>query len=97
MNGHFRMFLVLDASIIDPPVIQNIVITESQDYPVNLLHIIHGNPDLICEYEPEQFPGLILKQPEGTILLFSTGKMVLTVLKTEDDGERLKAFVQGLV
>lgn len=88
---------VLDVSLIDPPIIQNIVITESLEHPVNLLYLIQNNPDLICEYEPEQFPGLIIKKPEGTILLFSTGKMVLTGLKSVENGEKLKAFVLGIV
>ncbi len=88
---------VLDVTCISSPIIQNIVIIESLNSPVNLLSVIQKNPELICEYEPEQFPGLIMKQPGGTILLFSTGKMVLTGLKSIENGEKLKAFVQGVV
>ncbi len=88
---------VVDVNRISTPIIQNIVITESLNSPVNLLSVIHKNPELIYEYEPEQFPGLIMKQPGGTILLFSTGKMVLTGLKSVENGEKLNAFVQGVV
>lgn len=88
---------ILDVSLIRPPIIQNIVMTETLDFSVNLLSILGKNPDLLCEYEPEQFPGLICRRPEGTILLFSTGKMVLTGLKQVEDGERLKEFVSCIV
>ena len=70
---------------------------ETLNFSVNLLSVIEDNPDLVCEYEPEQFPGLICKRPEGTVLLFSTGKMVLTGLKREEDGEVLKEFVEKIV
>ncbi len=38
-------------------------------------------------YEPEQFPGLIhrMDTPKVVILLFSTGKLVVTGAKTEED------------
>jgi transcription initiation factor TFIID TATA-box-binding protein len=36
-----------------------------------------------CEYNPERFPGLIMRidDPKATILIFSTGKMVITGLR----------------
>ena len=34
------------------------------------------------EYEPEQFPGLIVKRGGGSFLLFPTGKLVVTGLST---------------
>jgi len=39
------------------------------------------------EYNPERFPGLIMKikEPKATFLIFSTGKMVVTGLKRADD------------
>jgi len=38
-------------------------------------------------YEPEQFPGLIhrMLDPKTVILIFSTGKLVCTGGKTEND------------
>ena len=40
-----------------------------------------------AEYNPERFPGLIMKikEPKATFLIFSTGKMVVTGLKRADD------------
>jgi len=42
------------------------------------------------EYNPERFPGLILKidNPKVTFLIFSTGKMVLTGLKTTENARK---------
>ena len=42
------------------------------------------------EYNPERFPGLILKidNPKVTFLIFSTGKMVLTGLKTIENAHK---------
>jgi transcription initiation factor TFIID TATA-box-binding protein len=39
------------------------------------------------EYNPERFPGLIMRVPvpKATILLFSTGKMVITGMREETD------------
>ncbi|MFX0022599.1 MAG: hypothetical protein ACFE9S_09745 [Candidatus Hermodarchaeota archaeon] len=39
------------------------------------------------EYNPERFPGLVMyiEKPHATILIFSTGKMVLTGLKKKSD------------
>ncbi len=87
----------LNISLFQPPVIQNIVMIETLDFSVNLLSLINHNPNLEYEYEPEQFPGLICKRPEGTILLFSSGKMVLTGLKSIESREILKAFVISII
>jgi len=40
-----------------------------------------------CEYNSEKFPALIMRieNPKSSILIFSTGKMVITGLKEESD------------
>lgn len=40
-----------------------------------------------AEYDPSQFPGLVLrlKEPKAAILVFNTGKMVVTGLRSEED------------
>jgi transcription initiation factor TFIID TATA-box-binding protein len=42
------------------------------------------------EYEPEQFPGLVyrIKDPKIVVLIFSSGKIILTGGKTLDDVKR---------
>jgi transcription initiation factor TFIID TATA-box-binding protein len=41
------------------------------------------------EYEPEQFPGLVyrIKQPKVVVLIFSSGKLVITGGKTPEECE----------
>jgi transcription initiation factor TFIID TATA-box-binding protein len=43
------------------------------------------------EYNPERFPGLIMRmeKPRATILIFSTGKMVVTGLRQVVEAERV--------
>jgi transcription initiation factor TFIID TATA-box-binding protein len=50
---------------------------------LNLIAMSNKN----IEYNPDTFPGLILRlqKPKSTILVFSTGKLVLTGLKKERD------------
>lgn len=43
--------------------------------------------DVDCEYEPEQFPGMVCKTRGVTILLFSTGSLVCTGAKTVSEAE----------
>ncbi|MHA1237689.1 MAG: TATA-box-binding protein [Candidatus Odinarchaeia archaeon] len=40
-----------------------------------------------AEYDPSQFPGLVLrlKEPKAAILVFNTGRMVVTGLRSEED------------
>ena len=40
-----------------------------------------------CRYEPELFPGLIfrMKQPSVVLLIFASGKIVLTGAKTREE------------
>ena len=41
------------------------------------------------EYNPERFPGLVMRivEPKATILVFSTGKMVVTGMRRADEAE----------
>jgi TATA-box binding protein (TBP) (component of TFIID and TFIIIB) len=68
-------------------VVQNIVASADLGVELNLDAIVFGLPN--CEYEPEQFPGLIyrLKKPKVVLLLFGSGKIVCTGAKTREDVE----------
>lgn len=85
----------------DEVLIQNIVI--SGDFNVELdldmLSIGIGLED--CEYEPEQFPGIIFRTERGpTVLIFRTGKYLITGAKSYanafqvavDVNEKLQSF-----
>ena len=66
---------------------KNIVASADLGVELNLDAIVFGLPN--CEYEPEQFPGLIyrLKKPKVVLLLFGSGKIVCTGAKTREDVE----------
>jgi transcription initiation factor TFIID TATA-box-binding protein len=62
--------------------VQNIVATTSLGKPVPLTKLarVHSN----TEYNPEQFPGLVLrvKKPKSAVLVFSSGNLVCTGTKS---------------
>jgi transcription initiation factor TFIID TATA-box-binding protein len=62
--------------------IQNIVASASLNFRVNLDKLAMDCED--TEYEPEQFPGLIfrLAEPKTVMLIFKSGKMIVTGAKT---------------
>jgi len=70
--------------------IQNIVTSADLGAPINLNKIAVGfNLDRI-EYEPEQFPGLVyrLEDPKVVVLLFGSGKLIITGGKKPEDAKR---------
>ena len=67
--------------------IQNIVTSADLGAGINLNKIAVGfNLDRI-EYEPEQFPGLVyrLEVPKVVVLLFGSGKLIITGGKQPED------------
>tara|TARA_Y100000310_G_scaffold339252_2_gene431382 strand:- start:419 stop:982 length:564 start_codon:yes stop_codon:yes gene_type:complete len=62
--------------------IQNIVATASLGKPVPLTKLAKTNPN--TEYNPETFPGLVLriKEPKSAVLVFSSGNLVCTGTKS---------------
>ncbi|MBP2132122.1 transcription initiation factor TFIID TATA-box-binding protein [Methanomicrobium sp. W14] len=70
--------------------IQNIVTSADLGTPINLNKIAVGfNLDRI-EYEPEQFPGLVyrLEEPRVVVLLFGSGKLIITGGKQPEDAKK---------
>ncbi|MEM2932719.1 MAG: TATA-box-binding protein [Candidatus Pacearchaeota archaeon] len=61
--------------------IQNLVATTSLEVNVPLIKLAKTNPN--TEYNPEQFPGLVLRitRPKSAVLVFSSGKLVCTGTK----------------
>ena len=51
------------------------------------------------EYEPEQFPGLVYRiaDPKIVVLIFSSGKIILTGGKTMEDVERGVVFLEQML
>ena len=72
--------------------IENVVATvsielEQPGEKIDLNQIARKYTD--CEYNPERFPGLVMRveDPKATILIFSTGKMVVTGLRQASEAE----------
>ena len=65
--------------------ITNIVASASLGMELDLYRIAYKLKDV--EYEPEQFPGAILKfkEPKVSLLLFKNGKVICAGAKTEKD------------
>ena len=67
--------------------IENVVGTVEVDITekIDLNQIVRKHED--AEYNPERFPGLVMRitEPKATFLIFSTGKMVVTGLRTADE------------
>jgi len=71
--------------------IENVVATVSVEITerIDLTQIARKLTDV--EYNPERFPGLIMRieKPKATILIFSTGKMVVTGMRRAAEAERV--------
>ena len=66
----------------------NIVASASLGAKLDLNKIVFDLGE--CEYEPEQFPGLVyrLDSPKVVFLIFNSGKLVCTGAKYEDDVDK---------
>ena len=62
--------------------VQNIVATTSLGKPISLTKLARAQSN--TEYNPEQFPGLVLriKKPKSAVLVFSSGNLVCTGTKS---------------
>ncbi|MHC1632143.1 MAG: TATA-box-binding protein [Methanotrichaceae archaeon] len=75
---------------LDPDIhVQNIVASADLKASLNLNAIALGLGLENIEYEPEQFPGLVyrIKSPKVVVLIFSSGKLVVTGGKSPDECE----------
>jgi len=80
--------------------VSNIVATSELDLNMSLeLLAVHLGMESV-EYEPEQFPALLFRSTDHTILLFSSGKLVCTGLadieKVSDAIEEMNTRIQSV-
>jgi transcription initiation factor TFIID TATA-box-binding protein len=77
--------------------IVNLVATANLDKNVDLFQAAMQFDDI--EYEPEQFPGAIIRlyKPKMTVLLFKNGKLICAGAKTENDIKKSITEVKKLV
>jgi transcription initiation factor TFIID TATA-box-binding protein len=84
----------------DPEItVQNIVSSADLGHNLNLNALAIGLGLEDVEYEPEQFPGLVYRmdEPDVVILLFGSGKIVITGGKrTEDAQEAVEQIVERI-
>ncbi len=76
--------------------VQNIVSTGDLESEINLSSIALTLGLDRVEYEPEQFPGLVyrLDEPRVVVLLFGSGKLVLTGARRASDAQRAAEMVK---
>ncbi|MCF2165372.1 TATA-box-binding protein [Halobacterium salinarum] len=81
----------------NPPIeVQNIVSSASLEQSLNLNAIAIGLGLEQIEYEPEQFPGLVyrLDDPDVVVLLFGSGKLVITGANESEDAQHALGHVK---
>jgi transcription initiation factor TFIID TATA-box-binding protein len=68
--------------------VENLVASADLKLDLDLYGLANLSRDI--DYEPEQFPGAILKvhEPKAALLLFKNGKIICTGAKTETDVKR---------
>lgn len=77
--------------------IVNIVVSSSLEKDIPLEKMAATLPN--TEYNPEQFPGLVLriKEPKTSALIFSSGKIVCTGARNMEDVERsIQSIIKSL-
>ncbi|MCG1004812.1 MULTISPECIES: TATA-box-binding protein [Halobacterium] len=88
----------LGIDVVDDPKIevQNIVSSANLGQSLNLNAIAIGLGLEQIEYEPEQFPGLVyrLDEPDVVVLLFGSGKLVITGANESEDAQHALAHVK---
>lgn len=77
--------------------VQNIVATTSLGKEISLTKLARTQSN--TEYNPEQFPGLVLriKEPKTSALIFSSGKIVCTGARTLEEVDRsIQSIIKSL-
>ncbi len=78
------------------PKIQNIVATLNIGSRIDLKEVVTHVPKIT--FEPDQFPGAILRMKEGiACLLFASGKIVIVGSKSEDDITNVVSNLEKIV
>ena len=99
LDGVFDDLRELGIEIADEPgiTVQNVVASADLGQRLNLNAIAIGLGLENIEYEPEQFPGLVyrLDEPSVVVLLFGSGKAVVTGAKTREEVERAVTEVES--
>jgi transcription initiation factor TFIID TATA-box-binding protein len=87
----------LEIECIQPPITQNIVITDRISESINFLEIVEKKSKFKIEYEPERFPGMIFRNLQGTCLIFRNGKILITGVKSLNDAQLIKNDILEMI
>lgn len=73
------------------PVVRNIVLTSDYGEVLPLTNLALSLDPATIDYEPEQFPGLIVSSPNERwrVLLFQSGKIVIVGVRSLDESRRV--------
>ena len=68
-------------------VVATVVVEITEKIDLNIIARKHAD----VEYNPERFPGLVMRilKPKATILIFSTGKMVVTGMRKASEADKV--------
>jgi TATA-box binding protein (TBP) (component of TFIID and TFIIIB) len=90
-----------DAELMNDPEIMNIAVSGDFGTPLQLekIAVSFRNKECDVEYEPEQFPAVIVKieDPPATFLLFSTGKFSIQGIRNLENIERQINRIKDLI
>lgn len=88
-----------DISKFSSPEIRNMVCSSQYPHPFNLnsmyIEMQSANYDVV--YEPESFPGLILKTAECTYNIFQSGKFLILGCTSEQQAENCESEFMAIV
>mmetsp|Transcript_3466 Transcript_3466/g.8176 ORF Transcript_3466/g.8176 Transcript_3466/m.8176 type:complete len:200 (-) Transcript_3466:3350-3949(-) len=78
--------------------VRNIVASTDFKIPLRLDSIMYAYRGF-CMYEPEIFPGLIFRptSTKAVVMIFSSGKVVFTGVKSEEDLDRIHNFILRII
>ena len=76
--------------------IQNMVATCSVEFKIQLEKLYQSKHYKFCDFNPETFPGLIYRmhEPKICLLIFASGKIVLTGAQSRQDIESAFSKIQ---
>ena len=77
----------------------NVVTLQDLDIQIELSRLAMSLGMENIEYEPEQFAGLVYKPKisEGTVLIFSSGKVIVTGSKEISDSKKIHKSVESFL
>ena len=88
----------LDSSLFTEPTVKNIVAVHQYPHEFNLHALFTEKLVGLAEFEPEVFPSIIWKvKGKGSVLIFSSGKVVYSGAKSLELLEELHTFVKERV